>query len=189
MSNSLGSISSGVVPLLLIGIVGIVAVFIIATIPLLKLIKNQKVKTVPEKEIPNKVLLEFKVKPYFLSRAENIFFLELRKITSKTGLIISTNVKLEDMFINPKNKDHTNLLGRKHVDFLIFDEKSQIKYAIELDGPSHQNEWQQKLDRQKNTVFEAAGLPLLRFQNGDIPTAQNIQAKLEQWRKQGKVQA
>lgn len=189
MSNPFGPALSGLLPIIAIFMIGFIVLIVVKFIlPSNKKPTESKTSTFPTKDkIPAEVLLEYTTKKYFLSLEEKKFFHLLQLLIIDQGFYVSINVRMEDIFENTRNSRFKSLIGAKHIDFLIFDRESQIKYAIELDGPSHQTKNQQGYDQEKNTVFRAAGLPLLRFQNGDIPTAQNIQKKLEQWQKQRKI--
>jgi very-short-patch-repair endonuclease len=186
MSNPFGSIISNLIPLIAIFAIGFIALMVVKfLLPSHKKSTQNKTPTPASKEkIPREILLEYTTKKYFLSLAEKKFFHLLQPLISNQGWYLSINVRMEDIFENTRNIESKSLIGMKHIDFLIFDRESHMQYAIELDGPSHQTKKQQQYDHEKNTVFEAAGLPLIRFQNGDVPTAPNIQEKLEQWGKQ-----
>ncbi len=189
MNNPFGPIISGLLPFITVLIIGFIVLIVVKFIlPSNKKPTQSKTSTFPTKDkIPSEVLLEYTTKKYFLSLEEKKFFRLLQPLVTNQEFYVSINVRMEDIFENARNGKFKSLIGAKHIDFLIFDRESHIKYAIELDGPSHQTQKQHGYDQEKNTVFKAAGLPLLRFQNGDIPTAQNIQEKLEQWQKQRKV--
>lgn len=61
-------------------------------------------------------------------------------------------------------------LGQKSVDFLITDKKTtKARYAIEIDGPSHNDPEQQEWDEIKDRCFKMAKIPLVRFKNQDVP--------------------
>jgi hypothetical protein len=49
-----------------------------------------------------------------------------------------------------------------HFDFLVVDEEAWPLFAVELDGPSHDDEKVRRRDRRKNRICEAFGLPLAR---------------------------
>ena len=59
-----------------------------------------------------------------------------------------------------------NKIKSKHIDFIITDQKSNIKYLIELDWYSHYKDYQTiKNDRFKEEIFKDLWLKLIRFKN------------------------
>jgi very-short-patch-repair endonuclease len=62
-----------------------------------------------------------------------------------------------------------NKFDKKHVDFLVCrNEDWMPMLGIELDDSSHNNKQTQKRDRDKNDLFAAIGLPLLRLPLNEI---------------------
>lgn len=62
-----------------------------------------------------------------------------------------------------------NKISQKHVDFLVCrNEDWMPMLAIELDDSSHADKRRHKADRDKNDIFAAIGLPLLRLPLDEI---------------------
>lgn len=60
-------------------------------------------------------------------------------------------------------------LGFKSVDFLVCNKKTtQVIFCVEIDDPTHNDVQRQQWDEIKNTVFQIAKIPLLRFSNEQI---------------------
>jgi hypothetical protein len=80
---------------------------------------------------------------------------------------VCPKVNLGDIFFVPRpdqNQAARNRISSKHVDFLLCDCLTmKPRYGIELDDSSHAARSRQTRDSLVNLVFEAAGLPLLRF--------------------------
>lgn len=102
-----------------------------------------------------------------LTDTEFKFYTMLRKLI-KPNEIIQSKVRVEDI-INVKKgiynyQGERNRIKSLHVDFLVCDiENLQIKYIIELDDFSHENEVAQRKDEFKNNIFDEIGIILLRF--------------------------
>ena len=104
----------------------------------------------------------------FLSPAELNFFFNLKAVVGSSAHIFS-KVKLGDLFYAKagdygKNRSYMNRIDRKHVDFLLCDNKTlKPILGIELDDKSHQRSDRQERDNFVNHVFRAAHLPLLHL--------------------------
>ena len=110
--------------------------------------------------------MPFRLRDDFLSAAEISFY---HILLSAVGdrLTVCPKVNLNDVFFvsHPeRNQAARNRISRKHIDFLLCDSRSmRPRVGIELDDSSHTREERQARDAFLQQVFEASGLPLLRF--------------------------
>lgn len=116
----------------------------------------------------------FKVEvvPRFFSRAEHAFYSDLVGIAGDLELVVFPKVGLKDLFKDRPGARRGQFFryAQLHVDFLLVRPRDfEPVLGIELDGESHLAPIQRKRDEKKNDVFKAAGLPLVRFQNGAKP--------------------
>ncbi|MFH1299562.1 MAG: DUF2726 domain-containing protein [Planctomycetota bacterium] len=117
------------------------------------LIKPKEKKTLP-----------YRLKDNFLSPAEASFYGVLKKAVGEE-LLICLKVNLGDLFFvsnSIEKQAFRNKINRKHVDFLLCD-PTLIKplLGVELDDSSHSRKDRQERDQFVDSVFAAAGLPLL----------------------------
>jgi hypothetical protein len=118
---------------------------------------------VPSAEFP------YHLRDNFLSPAELSFYGVLRTAINGRAVLCS-KVALADIFYVKKGDDvsrwriYTNKIDRKHVDFLLCDPLTMRPLVgIELDDSSHQRPDRQARDAFVDSVFAAAGLPLLHI--------------------------
>ncbi len=108
----------------------------------------------------------YRVRDDFLSKAEFSFYCVL-KLAIKDRAVICPKVNLGDVFFVSKpnvNKSFRNKIDRKHVDFLACCPETMTPlFGVELDDKSHARADRLDRDGFVNSVFEAAGLTLLRF--------------------------
>jgi hypothetical protein len=107
--------------------------------------------------------LPYRLNDKFLTRAEASFFRVLQ-LALPEGVLLCPKVNLQDLFWAPPH-DYTarNRIDRKHVDFVLADRATlRPLCGIELDDRSHQRPDRQERDRFVESVFAAAGLPLVR---------------------------
>jgi hypothetical protein len=108
----------------------------------------------------------FRLRDDFLSPAEISFYHVLRSIAGDK-FTVCPKVSLSDIFFVSRpdqNQAARNRISRKHVDFLLCDSRSmRPRVGIELDDSSHAHENRRTRDALVQQVFDAAGLPLLRF--------------------------
>lgn len=69
-----------------------------------------------------------------------------------------------------------NRVNRMSVDFLICDEKSNIIAVIELDDKLHRRADRRKANEKKNRAILSAGLHLIRWPVGKVPSIASIRA-------------
>lgn len=110
--------------------------------------------------------LPYRLRDDFLSAAEFSFY---RVLSSAVGgyAVVCPKVNLADLFYatgSKGNRAHRNKIDRKHVDFLLcHPETMKPLCGVELDDGSHSRQATQDRDRLVEAVFDAAGLPLVRF--------------------------
>lgn len=110
--------------------------------------------------------LPYRLRDDFLSPAELSFYGVLQ-LAVKDRATITTKVNLADVFFVARpthNQSYRNKIDRKHVDFLLCDSGTmKPRCGIELDDSSHARHDRQERDQFVDAVFQAAGLPLVRF--------------------------
>jgi len=138
----------------------------------------EKVET--EQEIENDEFIPYKKRDEFLSESENVFFLAMKNAIP-SDIIICPKVGLSDLFFcsasdkKIKNKGF-NRIRSKNVDFVLCKNNKQLSpiCAIELDDLSHSWETRQKRDVFVNGLFKTAKLPLIRLENKNSYTVEEI---------------
>ena len=112
--------------------------------------------------------LPYRLVEQFASPAELSFYHVLRQVVDGE-LVVFSKVSLGDLFYpktgdRAQNATYRNKIDRKHVDFLLCEPRTLRPLAgIELDDASHKREDRVTRDQFVERVFEAAGLPLVRF--------------------------
>ncbi len=110
--------------------------------------------------------LPYHLRDDFLSAAEVSFYHVLRQTIGERA-IVCPKVRLADIFFVSRPNENAgarNRIASKHVDFLLCDPATMRPLAgIELDDTSHARQDRQERDALVEKVFEAAGLPLVRF--------------------------
>ena len=105
---------------------------------------------------------------YLMSKAELSFYGCLAKIIGNEE-VIHCKVRLADILkTNERSKKRRrigfNKISNKHLDYVIADRKTgEIKFAIELDDKSHENEKRVVRDNFLNSACKVADLKLLRI--------------------------
>ena len=113
----------------------------------------------------------FKLKPYFFSKSEIMFFNILNELNQNKFVILS-KVRLEDIVsVNKeiewdKRKGKRGYIKSKHLDFVLID-KNKIISVIELDGKSHTYEKQKKSDLIKDEILNSVGVKFYRIKVGE----------------------
>jgi len=110
--------------------------------------------------------LPYRVRDDFLSPAEFSFY----KVLSSLGgaqIIVQSKIRLADIFFVSRpneNMAYFSKITQKHLDFLVCDSLTMKPLlGIELDDSSHKRGDRQERDDFVESVFQAAGLPLLRL--------------------------
>lgn len=107
---------------------------------------------------------------YITTKTEAYFFRKLEEYIKDKDYIICPKVRVWDIIKVKTRYDWfrpASLFWRtetSHIDFvLIWKTDLQIRYAIELDDPSHESEKAHERDNVKDKLFFAAKIPLIRF--------------------------
>lgn len=104
-------------------------------------------------------------KTYLLTKAEYAFYRILKNKCDNSNMIICTKVRLEDFIKVTEKQQYMKYRGyikSRHVDFLICDDKLNIKFGIELDDNSHNNSETKRIDEFKDNLFKKITIPLYR---------------------------
>lgn len=111
-------------------------------------------------------VLPYRLRDDFLSPAEFSFYKVLSS-TLGSRFTVQSKVRLADIFFAARPRENVaylNRIAQRHVDFLVCDAVTMKPLlGIELDDASHQRDRRQQRDEFVERVFQAAGLPLLRF--------------------------
>lgn len=117
---------------------------------------------------PGQTQFPYHLREYFLSPAELNFYRVLHTAVADWA-VIAPKVRLGDLFYaqtgsSTQNRIYRNKINAKHVDFLLCDPHGLHPIlAIELDDKSHERPERQQRDRFVDSVFAAAGLPLVHI--------------------------
>lgn len=101
-----------------------------------------------------------------LNRTEEETFRILQGVCSADGAQVHVKVGLKDVFDFPDSASISGLRNywfKAHFDFLITNAQYYPLFAVEFDGPTHDNQEQKARDDQKNILCKLARLPLLRI--------------------------
>jgi very-short-patch-repair endonuclease len=127
------------------------------------------------------IALPYRKRESILTPAEQRFYAALLYVLENKAVVIP-KVGLQDIFLITDQKNYhraRNRIVQRHLDFLICEEKTlHPLVGIELDDKSHSQMAVQRRDEFKNKVFEAGGLPLLRFPVRASFQAEEIKAAL-----------
>ena len=89
----------------------------------------------------------------------------INEVIEKHSCVVFPKVRLADALRIDRSgldDDAYSYALRAHLDFLVADSDSLSKFAVEFDGPSHDNPDRRRKDMLKNDICERLGLPLLR---------------------------
>ena len=142
-----------------------------------------KNKTSDSIETEEAIKFPYSLRDDFMSNAEFSFYKVMTQVINNKA-IICPKVSLNDIFfVTEKDRSqhqiHLNKINRKHVDFLLCT-KETLKpiCAIELDDSSHLRQDRIERDAFVDKVFEASGLPLVRFKNKSSYSINEIEEHL-----------
>lgn len=115
----------------------------------------------------------------FLSEAEFAFYVTLHTYLGEQ-VVICPKVNLGDLFFAAGEKERrlslTNKINRKHVDFLLCEPGTMRPLCgVELDDSSHLRADRIERDAFVDSVYEAAGLPLIHVPLQDGYTPEELQ--------------
>lgn len=112
-----------------------------------------------------------------MNKSEKLLFDRLRE--AAPALLVFSQVSMSQLFHITNYKKNGFLqvgeIGRKSVDFLLCrPDDTSIVLAIELNGPTHEQEEQKIGDAKKQTALEEAGIPLVIFTPNNIPSVDEL---------------
>ncbi len=130
----------------------------------------------------SKKKLPYELNKSIFNKSESAFFAALRAAVQNQWLI-APKIGLKDFLSiakgTPDRQTHFNRIAQKHIDFLLFSPNGNAPVcAIEIDGPSHNNERTRERDAFIKQIYDHAGLPLLRFPAKTTYTTAEITEKL-----------
>ena len=118
----------------------------------------------------------------FIMNPEEYRFFKVFKELLGVNYIIIPQVHLDDLVKPMSGRSRIfsfRHINQKSVDFVICNPTSMSpKTAIEIDGISHSNERTKDRDEEVERILREAGLPLIRFKNGDHTDKDLISKKL-----------
>ncbi len=108
------------------------------------------------------------LKNLFFNESELITDQRLHDICAKYGVRITPKIRVADVFQIDNSNSRLKSYGlQAHFDFVIWSSKGNPLYAplfaVEFDGPSHNEKRQSMNDAKKNDLCEQFHLPLLRI--------------------------
>lgn len=124
-----------------------------------------------DKKIKNNKHGEYKKKKTLLNKNEQEFFWVLVKALPE--LLVLPQVSMNQIFSNT-SLIQRNLIGQNSIDFMICKRDFKMLVAIELNGPSHKTENQKRRDLNKSNALKSASIPLLIYENHNIPNAEQV---------------
>ena len=124
-----------------------------------------------DKKIKNNKHCEYKKKKTLLNKNEQEFFWVLVKALPE--LLVLPQVSMNQIFSNT-SLIQRNLIGQNSIDFMICKRDFKMLVAIELNGPSHKTESQKRRDLNKANALKSASIPLLIYENHNIPNAEQV---------------
>lgn len=163
-------------------IIGLLAIWIFSLMK--KKPKEETTQTEKIKKISEKKPLPYK-KKYLFTKAEYNFYWQLKEIADKYNAVIFSKTRLADIIditIPKSNKEyysHLNRIKSKHVDYIICDEKLNLKTVIELDDYTHNRPDRQERDTFLNRALETAGIKIIHITNINEDIEKHLKPILE----------
>jgi hypothetical protein len=118
-----------------------------------------------------------------INHQEEAAYRELQKLAADYGYSVHIKVRLADV-ISIEGTGISDALYsfalKCHFDFIVCNENHDPLFAVEFDGPSHQEAEQRARDSKKNEICERFGLPLLRINTRHLIEKYN-KASLLRW--------
>lgn len=133
--------------------------------------------------LPDKDKFPYRKKDYLLTVAERKFFEILEKIAIEHDSYLFVKVRLEDLLWLPKNTENKlkwrGYVRSRHIDFVLCDKENIRPFcAIELDDSTHNTIKAQGIDKMKDKILTAAGLPILRLPVKNFYDQNEISARI-----------
>jgi hypothetical protein len=126
--------------------------------------------------------LPYRLRDDFLSPAELSFYQVVRSAVGDR-YAVCPKVSLADVFFVARpneNQRYWNKIDRKHVDFLVCEAATMRPVCgVELDDQSHSRQDRAERDKFVGRAFEAAGLPLLRFEAKRTYSPAEVKQRIE----------
>ena len=128
-------------------------------------------------------ILPFGKRDDFLSLSELSFYKVLKQAVAERG-VICPKVSLSDvLFVKQGSRSdrqvYFNKISRKHVDYIVCDEKMQILFGVELDDSTHNRADRVERDKFLEKAFDAAQIPLIRIKNKNFYTLSEVKEKVD----------
>jgi hypothetical protein len=98
---------------------------------------------------------------------ESVTHVRLRDVCDRYGASVYPKIRLADVFIIENSgisNDEYRFALQSHFDFVVYDTSMTPLFAVEFDGPSHQENDQRRRDKIKNGLCDRFSFPLLRIQ-------------------------
>lgn len=114
-----------------------------------------------------------------LSKPEQILYFRLRKALPEH--LVFAQVQLSQILkVKKGNNFQTwlNKISRLSADFVITDKSLNTVAVIELDDSTHHRASRKEADARKDKAITSAGLKIIRWHVKEIPSAEEIPAKL-----------
>lgn len=129
-----------------------------------------------------KPLYKYNKKDFIMTRAEHEFFDILVEVVENKYYVfpqIHLSAILDNKVVGQNWKGALSHINQKSVDFVICD-KAYLKplIAIELDDKSHEKDDRVKRDTEVESIFNDAGLTLLRFNNNGSFNKEEIKSSV-----------
>ncbi len=118
-----------------------------------------------------------------VNHQEEAAYRQLQKLAADYGYSVHVKMRLADVIAIEGSGICAILYSfalKSHFDFVVCDEDHDPVFAVEFDGPSHQDAQQHARDRKKNEICERFGLPLLRINTRHLIEKYN-KASLLRW--------
>lgn len=109
-----------------------------------------------------------------LNRSEAVVHERLRRACEPNGTKVYPKVRLADVLPIERSgiaSEPYSFALKSHLDFIVVKETNDPLFAVEFDGPSHQDEAQRGRDRLKDKLCKDFGLPLLRVRDAHLAEA------------------
>jgi hypothetical protein len=106
-----------------------------------------------------------------VNRHEEVAYRELQILADEYGYGVHVKVRLADVIPIGGSGISDALYSfalKSHFDFIVCNESHDPIFAVEFDGPSHQDTEQRDRDSKKNEICKRFGLPLLRINTNHL---------------------
>ncbi len=160
--------------ILIFAVLGIVALAVLKIFLASKHRANESAK----EESTDGALPSFYKKPPMTAIEQAMYY---RLISALPDYIVLAQVQISQIVgirKGPAWQTWFNKISRKSVDFLICHKDFSIMAAMELDDSTHDTEERQAKDADKDIALTNAGIKIIRFRAGQLPTSDVIQSWL-----------